>query len=467
MTQLYGCSQNWWDIPILVDIASGVGYRRVVTTESDTRHINQGRRKQVLMRANRDLRKHASPQRIAELNLIGNNSGNSVFAHAVHRALSTASNDITIGTVGRKSDLAGHINERYDQYVIPLANAFRRSFIERLDQYSEIIEGLRIPVVVIGVGAQLDDRATGIGRLPRIRPNVERFMRAVLKRSASVGVRGEVTYNYLRDLGFSDDEVHIIGCPSLFQFGEALAVRPYDGLDSDSLVSINISPYRDKMGAIASVNAARYPRLQYVPQDLGTLRVLLHGSDPEPGINYAPGIPYRISDPLIRDGRTQFFVDPTTWEQWLATRDVSFGTRIHGNIAALLGGTPSFVLAHDSRTLELAEYHEIPHRRLDDVPDDVDPRDLFEQADFSAFHRNHPERFDNYVRFLNNNGIDHIFRGHREDSAAVRNFDRQIELARNKRPVSVSGGFGSAVSRKRKRLREVGAAILPRSRRKS
>jgi polysaccharide pyruvyl transferase WcaK-like protein len=86
----------------------------------------------------------------------------------------------------------------------------------------------------------------------------------------------------------------------------------------------------------------------------------------------AAGAPITLDHPLIRSDRVRFFLDPTTWFEHLAQYDFSFGTRIHGNIAALLAGTPALLLAHDSRTLELAEYHEIPHRTITSIEDDAD-----------------------------------------------------------------------------------------------
>ena len=73
------------------------------------------------------------------------------------------------------------------------------------------------------------------------------------------------------------------------------------------------------------------------------------------------------SHPFFAERRTRLYADPWPWLADLAAFDFSFGTRIHGNIAALLAGTPAYVLAHDSRTLELARYFEIPHTAMPDV----------------------------------------------------------------------------------------------------
>ena len=78
-------------------------------------------------------------------------------------------------------------------------------------------------------------------------------------------------------------------------------------------------------------------------------------------------LPVHPSHPFFREDRTRFYVDPWPWIDDLRDFDFSFGTRIHGTIAALLAGTPAVVLAHDSRTLELARYFDIPHRLMRDA----------------------------------------------------------------------------------------------------
>ena len=387
---------------------------------------------------------------MAQKDLIGNNSGNTIFTHAVHRVITvegaTISVDSSRGTVKR----AAFINENYDQYVLPFANAFRHTFMERLDKYTELFEALTIPVVIVGVGVQLNFAEDNPESLDAVRPSIDRFMRAVLARSASVGLRGEATYNYLRGIGYADSELDVIGCPSLFQNGE-VKIREPKALDSRSLVTLNVSPYQPKMGPISTANVDRYPQMRYVAQDLLTLRTLLYGEDPPNAADYHAQVPYRANDALIKEGRTEFFVDPTTWVEWLAKRDVSFGTRIHGNIASLLAGTPAVVLAHDSRTRELAEYHEIPYQQLQTQPDDLDPRALFEAADYTNFHANQPERIANYIAFLDRNDVRHNLAGAKADRAAVAAFDAEVDAARNRRPVTST----SPSRHKRRRRREL------------
>ena len=208
----------------------------------------------------------------------------------------------------------------------------------------------------------------------------------MLDRSPSIGVRGELTLDYLAGLGFRDAEV--IGCPSLFLHGDRLRIdKPTPTLASDARVAINVSPYVTAMGPIVRHHVERYPRLTYIPQDIDTLELLLWGGIGErcPGVGAAAR-----STPRIRcSSRTRCASSSIhgRGSTYLREVDFSFGTRIHGNIAALMAGTPAVVLAHDSRTLELARYFDIPHRLIGEVPADVDAADLYAEADFTAFNR--------------------------------------------------------------------------------
>jgi hypothetical protein len=121
-----------------------------------------------------------------------------------------------------------------------------------------------------------------------------------------------------------------------------------------------------------------------------------------------PLIPNHVGHPLFRENRMRLFLDPKPWFDHLATRDFSFGSRIHGNIAALLAGTPAYVLAHDSRTLELVRYFEIPHRLLRDVDGDTDAADLYAEADYTAMREGHAARWGVFAGFLEHNGLRHI-----------------------------------------------------------
>jgi hypothetical protein len=354
-----------------------------------------------------------------EVDLIGNNSGNLVFSHAAHKLLQTERTEISPTAFGSNPPLSAEINERYDVFVVPLANAFRLSFESRLNSLTELIERLTIPVVVLGVGAQSDVNYT-MDRLAPIERSVRRFARAVLDRSPSIGVRGEFTESYLRSLGFTD--VEQIGCPSMFMYGPELRVEKTDPrLTRDSNIAINISPYVKVMGSILTANHTRYPHMTYVAQDIRTLGTMLWGDRVEDR-GKTNKVPIYTSHPMYQQNRIRFFIDPWPWMQYLRGVDFAFGTRIHGNITALIAGTPGFVLAHDSRTLELCEYFAIPHRKIRDVPSDIDPARLYEEADYAELNRGHAERFRRFTDFLSKHNLDHAY----AEGNSTAPFDRQL-----------------------------------------
>ncbi|MEU8352773.1 polysaccharide pyruvyl transferase family protein, partial [Streptomyces sp. NPDC048845] len=342
--------------------------------------------KRILIRSGKSPFRVATPEEFIHQDLIGTNSGNLLFSDAAHKLLLTDGTEVTSNGIRTdcSAERARQINEEYDTFVVPLANAFRPSFRASLDRLSTLIEQLTIPVVVMGVGAQVgEDYDTE--RLRPMEDSVKRFAAAVLDRSASIGVRGELTADYLKGLGFAD--VDIIGCPSMFLYGETFPEprRPAPFTDR-SRIAINLSPDAMPVGDItgmARLAQERFPELMYYAQNLRDAETLFWGDTSEAAGSHED-FPHRLTHPLLRADRVRVPLDPATWIEELRSYDFAYGTRIHGNIAALLAGTPAVVLVHDSRTLELCRYFGIPHRMLSGLGTDIRPEELYEQADFSG-----------------------------------------------------------------------------------
>ncbi|MGW9346121.1 polysaccharide pyruvyl transferase family protein [Nocardiopsis flavescens] len=382
----------------------------------------------VLLRAGRSPFTPASPSEVVQRNLIATNTGNLLFSDAVWKFLSTPGTEITPNRYRVDPGEAERINDEYDVFVVPLANAFRPSFRRHLKNLGDLVERLTIPVVVFGVGAQ-----SGVDYDPApmapVEEEVRRFCSLVLDRSPSIGVRGEFTERYLKGLGFND--VEVIGCPSMFMNGRDLVVHKKSGtLDASARIAVNVSfPSGNIPGSTIGdgvinrlVDAAldRYPDLVYMAQELKDLELLYWGDVSEAAGESDP-VPSLRTHRLLSEDRTRLYYDSPVWVDALRERDFAFGTRIHGNVAALLAGTPAVVLCHDSRTLELCRYFDIPHRIVDDLPEeDLGglPARLYEEADFSAMADGHGERFDRLVSFLDRHGLDHVHRPDRDGGLA-------------------------------------------------
>lgn len=341
---------------------------------------------------------------------IATNSGNLLFQDAVYRTIHAAGAELVVDSLSteRRGVNQAHIdriNAEFDLLVLPLANSFRPDFVTPLTRLTDVLEQLTIPVVVTSVGGQ-----TGIDGDPRaggaeIDQAATRFVRAILERSESIGVRGEFTKGYLEHLGFDPDRIDIIGCPSLHLPEPIEPHRPAGSLSSQARLAVNLTPSVPWMRTFLEHNHARFENLIYLPQDNRELGLLLWDEEFE-----APaGFPGTSDHYLCREDRIRFFTEPIAWQQFLATQEFACGSRIHGNVAALLAGTPAFQLAHDSRTLELARFHQIPHRSFDleatVAPAELDAAALYDLCDLAAFNAVRSTNRQLWFDFLRRNSV--------------------------------------------------------------
>jgi hypothetical protein len=115
------------------------------------------------------------------------------------------------------------------------------------------------------------------------------------------------------------------------------------------------------------------------------------------------------------------------------------------------------VLAHDSRTLELARYFRIPHRPMTEVDATTDPADLYAEADYGPLLSGHAERFARFIAYLERHGLRHVFAPGEDPSA----FDRQVAATTYPPAITTPGWIG----RMRRRGQLTAEAIERRARR--
>ena len=236
---------------------------------------------------------------------IADNSGNLIFLEAAYKLLDTRDAVIEPGSArGADDSMPDQINERFDVYVIPLANAFRPSFEEQPPATDEAsIEKLTIPVIVLGVGLQAPppDESGASRRAGTTRSR--RSSGAVLDRSPSIGVRGEYTQDYLNQLGFRD--VEVIGCPSMFLHGDQHGgiTKRTPTLERDARIAMNITARVSRIGADRRRRTSSATRTSSTsPRTRIALRLLLWGEDHEATTRTSP-MPIHRSHPLLRDDK--------------------------------------------------------------------------------------------------------------------------------------------------------------------
>ncbi|MDR0944571.1 MAG: polysaccharide pyruvyl transferase family protein [Bifidobacteriaceae bacterium] len=346
--------------------------------------------------------------------VFGMNVGNYAFADSTFRLLSVPGAEVVPDAflterlsrdrVPNIDEQIDRINREFDAFVIPMANAFRISFRGTLQRFTEVIKRLTIPTIVVGVGANKQ-----LTTDPGLKADVQAFMAAVLGHSAKVGVRGDATRQALKEIGFGDEHVDVIGCPSVYLRGpDYQVVKKTPALTEASKVNLTLSPYVPWLEPLLEDALGRYPNLIYIPQRYEDLGLMLWGYQPPQWKKYNQAYPVHTAHPLYREDRMRFFCDTRTWLEFNAQRDYSVGTRIHGSVMALVAGTPATIICHDVRTEELAEYHEIPKAGQADLEAGATAASLYERADFTAFNRGLAPRFKHLTDFLELNGLAHI-----------------------------------------------------------
>lgn len=348
------------------------------------------------------------PVHIMTNNSIGGNVGNLIYAYSIYRTLTSEDTKITPDYYKIDHTKADEINEKYDCYIIPLADAFREEFRSHLRRYTKLIKKLKIPVVVVGVGL----RAPFEPKLNEGFPfdeDVKAFVNAVLEKSNIIGLRGEITSQYLTSLGFREGIDHtVIGCPSMYAFGKDLQIRNTN-ITQDSRVAFNnsrLSP--NNVLDFIQKSIREYPNHYFIPQWMSELK-LTHLGAPNlnnPKNNY----PCSMSDSVYKDNKVRYFLNAYTWIDFLKNVDFSFGLRLHGNITSTIAGTPSILIPKDARMRELAEYHNLTHVWANDITDQTNIKDLVENADFHLPEKSQPSNFEHYIDFLNKNGVQHIYK---------------------------------------------------------
>ena len=109
---------------------------------------------------------------------------------------------------------------------------------------------------------------------------------------------------------------------------------------------------------------------------------------------------------MISSDSIKIFYNVSDWTKALWDYDFSFGTRFHGNVAALLAGVPALFVSHDSRTKELTDYFDFPSISYTAI-DQMKVQDIVEKIDYSTFTNNYLNLVNVFARFYEENNVEH------------------------------------------------------------
>lgn len=347
-----------------------------------------------------------SKSRILSNDLIGGNTGNLLFSWSTLNIFSDVPHEnFTKVYITLENQL---INYEFDYFLLPLANTFRENNDEELIFLISLLKKISCKVLLNGIGGQFGK--VGFHKFSN-EQLIREFIELLIEKTTSIGVRDERTKEYITEfLGYSEAEVVVIGCPSVRILNEKLHAKEYLPFNADFKLAINYTPgsYDRKWGHFIDSVFKNYDKSYAVFQDLDEGELISHGKNLV-GLKRHDLIPTFTEHSIIKEQRYRLFVNPIDWIDEMHEFQFSIGTRIHGNIAAILAGVPALVIAIDSRTAGLAQTHHIPYIWFDELTDKTRIEELYYRSctEMTKFYTHLDENNERYFGFIKENlGLD-------------------------------------------------------------
>ncbi|MCT4579588.1 polysaccharide pyruvyl transferase family protein [Donghicola sp.] len=349
----------------------------------------------------------------------GVNLGNFAFRHALRFIV----RDLFEYTPVRWADFNRAADQKpVDKVVVSCANWLGQS---EHDERSNLVRAKTIervdgPVISFGLGVQAQIKEDN--SLPQLGPNTLRLAHALSERCVQLSVRDQLTQDVLEADGIQNTVV--TGCPSNFinatpNLGALISEKATNQLDSASswkevrsCIS-EASGGHGHSGAVMKFNAtlmAKTPAF-YLVQSQALLPFLMGARTEIPqsyrSNNPFMGKPGKLTQTL--KAKTLHFSGLEPWMDFARTCDISFGMRIHGTMVPLQAGVPSILIAHDTRTVGLAERMGIPWISPEEfikVAQDS-PKPLFDRilTSMQKYDSHRKSLAQTMVEYLNANGL--------------------------------------------------------------
>lgn len=348
------------------------------------------------------------------LKIVGLNTGNLMFQYAVSKLIDGPKNFIGLSGIPY-NDAAGCRDGSY--LVFPAANHLRTG--ADWSGLCGFFENCKVPLIVLGLGAQADSTSDPKATAEALKADVSamRLVKVLRDKAAWITVRGEFTAEVCRLLDLK--EVDVLGCPSLMlnphaDAGKRMAWKleqtkkkenpriaftaagPWDikGSHKEDLERRFFQIIRKHPGLYVQQSggeaALAFAMLKFDKLPLSSLLSFRQILDPDISL-----------DDLVAfaKSKARLYFDAEKWIAAMETVDLCFGTRLHGNMAAIAAGTPGCVISHDSRTDELAEQMVLPRLGKQQIQQDSDLLNILKRVtlDSDRFDRSRAEKRFIYI----------------------------------------------------------------------
>jgi len=348
----------------------------------------------------------------AKLKGTGANTGNLFIGHGLFHNTDCAEKRYFPGMATLAAE---KLHEQFDTVFIPASNFVNTSL--DLEPWYDYFSCSKVGLFCFGLGSQLlpDQEAA-------LKPGTERFLRLLGERSGSIGVRGTFTAEVMWKLGIRN--VSIVGCPSLMNLTTEAMARLASGRPALDKVALNFSnnvrSHSISAGAMRTSENALFQRmlserafyvLQNETPEMEVLAAVKRGesSAAQAALSRIAALfevaATRADVRQALEQRMRVFFSVEEWIGCMRSMTASVGTRFHGNIAALLAGTPALFLVHDMRTLELCELLRVPHLVLDRPRTAESIVERLLECDYGPFRQQVSRLQTEWKLFLARNGL--------------------------------------------------------------
>ncbi len=328
------------------------------------------------------------------------NWGNKLWLQGLYSEIDTDENELSF----RTDESEEEINSSYDLIIYPMANFFGEQYTESMKELADTFRKIKIPVYIIACGVQTDSYDDLENLVKKTGYAASKFIEAIYHTGGEFALRGYYTKEFFDRLGFPSAVV--TGCPSLYQMGPEFQVndRKVKTEQMKPVINGRLDLFEKIMKTIPSsiyIDQDHYSECLYKPGYLRNLNI-------KKKILFTHKYSVYQAE-LLGDGRVKLIADMNEWFHYIKDKkfNYSFGTRIHGNIMAILTGIPATVVTIDSRTQEMAEFFDIPYirHRKGKIYSKEDFLDIYENSDFSKFNKTYKEKYSQYEKFLRDHNI--------------------------------------------------------------
>jgi hypothetical protein len=348
------------------------------------------------------------------------NTGNMIHAAAARRMISKF---VEYERPGEWSDAdIERLRSEHSHIVFVTANLIRlgvpgdhpsiKDLMAGLVPLARNIERAGLPVVVFGLGTQ----AALNGPYEFVAaPEVVRLLKVISGHSRKLAVRGPFTADACVKLGIKN--VEVIGCQSMFWhrspefswlLSEPASNKPatvaFNFTDAPLEANLINQAIQEGYDVIGQQNDAE----QDVKANQGNL------PEAKP-VKYNWGVAFAFEKGLVDRAKYERWIkshfhqfhQPAPWLEHMTRYSFSYGTRLHGNIAAMLAGVRAIWVVHDMRLKEVCDHFRLPTIGFEEVKGGVDLKMLHDRADFSQCHGIYPDRYRALFDYVDGAGLPH------------------------------------------------------------